>query len=133
LVSRQRFTITDRYKTAIRAPRLCRGFSESRQQIESAEAVCVSIVSIWEIAIKINIGKLTLKTDFQAIEQNLIEQDISILPIDIAAIQTYLNLPLHHRDPFDRILIAQSIARALTIISCDRQFDAYSVTRLWDI
>jgi PIN domain nuclease of toxin-antitoxin system len=88
----------------------------------------VSIVSIWEIAIKINIGKLTLKTDFQAIEQ-----DISILPIDIAAIQTYLNLPLHHRDPFDRILIAQSIDRALTIVSCDVQFDAYSVTRLWDI
>jgi PIN domain nuclease of toxin-antitoxin system len=67
------------------------------------------LVSLWEIAIKINIGKLTLKTDFQAIEQNLIEQDISILQIDIAAIQTYLNLPLHHRDPFDRILIAQSI------------------------
>jgi PIN domain nuclease of toxin-antitoxin system len=98
-----------------------------------AEAVCVSIVSIWEIAIKINIGKLTLKTDFQVIEQNLIEQDISILPIKIAAIQTYLNLPLHHRDPFDRIIIAQSIDLALTIMSCDSQFDAYPVTRLWDI
>ena len=105
----------------------------TKQQIESAEAVCVSIVSLWEIAIKINIGKLTLTTDFQAIEQNLIEQDISILQIDIAAIQIYLNLPLHHRDPFDRILIAQSISRALTIVSCDRQFDAYPVTRLWDI
>jgi PIN domain nuclease of toxin-antitoxin system len=113
----------------------------TKEQIESAEAVFVSIVSLWEIAIKINIGKLTLKTNFQAIaaerrasfEQNLIEQDISILPIDIAAIQTYLNLPLHHRDPFDRILIAQSIDLALTIISCDIQFDAYPVTRLWDI
>jgi PIN domain nuclease of toxin-antitoxin system len=102
----------------------------TKEQIESAESVCVSIVSLWEIAIKINIGKLTLKTNFQAIEQNLIEQD---LPIDIAAIQTYLNLPLHHRDPFDRIIIAQSIDLALTIISCDIQFDAYSVTRLWDI
>jgi PIN domain nuclease of toxin-antitoxin system len=105
----------------------------TKEQIESAESVFVSIVSLWEIAIKINIGKLTLKTNFQAIEQNLIEQDISILPIDIAAIQTYLNLPLHHRDPFDRILIAQSIDLALTIISCDIQFDAYPVTRLWDI
>jgi PIN domain nuclease of toxin-antitoxin system len=75
------------------------------------------LVSLWEIAIKINIGKLTLKTDFQAIEQNLIEQDISILQIDIAAIQTYLNLPLHHRDPFDRILIAltRSISASLSI------------------
>lgn len=80
-------------------------------KIESAEAVCVSIASPWEIAIKINIGKLTLKTNFQAIEQNLIEQDISILPIELAAIQTYLNVPLHHRDPFDRILIVQSILR----------------------
>jgi PIN domain nuclease of toxin-antitoxin system len=93
----------------------------------------VSIVSLWEIAIKINIGKLTLKTNFQAIEQNLIDQDISILPINIIAIQTYLTLPLYHRDPFDRILIAQSIDLALTIISCDIQFDAYPVARLWDI
>ncbi len=105
----------------------------TKQQIESAEAVCVSIVSLWEIAIKINIGKLTLKTNFQAIEQNLIKQDISILPINITAIQTYLTLPLHHRDPFDRILIAQSIDLALTIISCDIQFDVYPVNRLWDI
>ena len=105
----------------------------TKRQIESAEAVCVSIVSLWEIAIKINIGKLTLITNFQAIEQNLIEQDISILPINITAIQAYLTLPLHHRDPFDRILIAQSIDLALTVVSCDRQFDAYPVTRLWDV
>jgi PIN domain nuclease of toxin-antitoxin system len=105
----------------------------AKKQIESAESVFVSIVSIWEIAIKINIGKLKLKTDFQAIEQNLVAQDISILEINIAAIKTYLNLPLHHRDPFDRILIAQSIDRALTIISCDVQFDAYPVIRLWNI
>ena len=105
----------------------------TKRQIESAESVFASIISIWEIAIKINIGKLTIKTNFHAIEQNLIEQDISILQIDLAAIQTYLDLPLHHRDPFDRILIAQSINLALTIISCDRQFDAYSVTRTWDI
>lgn len=105
----------------------------TKQQIESAETVFVSIVSLWEIAIKINIGKLKLKTDFQAIEQNLVTQDISILAINIAAIKIYLSLPLHHRDPFDRILIAQSIDRALTIISCDVQFDAYPVTRLWSI
>jgi PIN domain nuclease of toxin-antitoxin system len=107
--------------------------THAKKQIESAESVFVSIASIWEIAIKINIGKLILKTDFQVIEQNLVNQDISILPIDITALKTYLNLPLHHRDPFDRIIIAQSIDRALTIISCDIQFDAYPVTRLWDV
>jgi PIN domain nuclease of toxin-antitoxin system len=105
----------------------------AKKQIESAESVFVSIASIWEIAIKINIGKLILKTDFQVIEQNLVNQDISILPIDITALKTYLNLPLHHRDPFDRIIIAQSIDRTLTMISGDIQFDAYPVTRLWDV
>lgn len=107
--------------------------ASTKEQIESAESVFVSIVSLWEIAIKINIGKLTLKTDFQSIEQNLIAQDISILPIDITAIKVYLNLPLHHRDPFDRIIIAQSIDLNLTIFSGDLQFDAYPVIRLWDI
>jgi PIN domain nuclease of toxin-antitoxin system len=103
----------------------------TKQQIESAESIFVSIASIWEIAIKINIGKLTLKTDFQAIEQNLVDQDISILSIDIAAIKIYLTLPLHHKDPFDRVIIAQSIDHALTVISCDLQFDAYPITRSW--
>ena len=107
--------------------------TNAKKQIESAESVFVSVVSVWEIAIKINIGKLILKTDFQTIEQNLVNQDISILPIGIAAIKTYLSLPLHHRDPFDRIIIAQSIDRALTMISGDIQFDAYPVTRLWDV
>ncbi len=58
----------------------------TKQQIEAAESVFVSIVSLWEIAIKINIGKLSLKTDFQTIAQNLVTQDISILPIEMMAI-----------------------------------------------
>jgi PIN domain nuclease of toxin-antitoxin system len=105
----------------------------TKKQIESAESVFVSVVSIWEIAIKINIGKLNLKTNFQEIEQNLVTQDISVLSIAISDANTYLSLPLHHRDPFDRILIAQAINLDLTIISCDTQFDAYPITRLWDI
>ena len=105
----------------------------TKKQIESTESVFISIVSLWEMAIKINIGKLNLKADFQDIEQNLVTQDISILSIDVADINIYLSLPLYHRDPFDRILIAQSINRDLTMISCDTQFDAYPVTRLWDI
>jgi PIN domain nuclease of toxin-antitoxin system len=106
---------------------------KTKDRIESSDLVFISIVSLWEIAIKINIGKLTLKTDFQAIENNLVAQDISILPIAITDINTYLTLPLHHRDPFDRILIAQAIANSMSIISCDSQFDAYPVTRLWNI
>jgi PIN domain nuclease of toxin-antitoxin system len=58
--------------------------AKTKEQIESTELVFISIVSLWEIAIKINIGKLALKTNFQAIEDNLVAQDISILPIAIA-------------------------------------------------
>ena len=107
--------------------------TSTKKQIESAGSIFVSVVSIWEIAIKINIGKLNIKTNFQEIEQNLVTQDISVLSISISDANTYLSLPLYHRDPFDRILIAQSINFDLTIISCDTQFDAYPITRLWDI
>jgi PIN domain nuclease of toxin-antitoxin system len=77
----------------------------TKKQIESAESVFVSIVSIWEIAIKINIGKLSLKANFQEIQRNLVTQDISILSIAISDTNTYLSLPLHHRDPFVRIQV----------------------------
>jgi PIN domain nuclease of toxin-antitoxin system len=57
--------------------------------------------------------------------------DIDILPISVADLECYLKLPLHHRDPFDRILIAQAIHHALIIISRDSAFAAYPVQRLW--
>lgn len=56
---------------------------------------------------------------------------IEILPIDRPDLFRYLTLPLHHRDPFDRILISQAIDRELVLLSADRSFEAYSVQRLW--
>jgi PIN domain nuclease of toxin-antitoxin system len=102
-----------------------------KQQIENAETVLVSIASLWEIAIKVNIGKLTLKTPFISIQQNLNTLGIDIAPITFADTETYLSLPLHHRDPFDRILVAQAIARNLVLVSRDALLDAYPIQRQW--
>lgn len=102
-----------------------------KSQIESAEIVYVSIASIWEISIKLNIGKLAFSIAFDALETNLIALNIGILPITFADTVTYRSLPLHHRDPFDRILIAQAMNRTLSLISQDTQLDLYSIQRLW--
>lgn len=103
----------------------------TREQIESAEVVFLSIASLWEIAIKLNIGKLSLKGTFEDIEPQLIAADIKILPVTFTDTVKFRYLPLHHRDPFDRILVAQAINHSLVLVSRDVAFDAYSVQRLW--
>jgi PIN domain nuclease of toxin-antitoxin system len=99
----------------------------TKTQIESTPVVFTSIASIWEIAIKANIGKLTLSVPFETLDLNLVSTGITLLPITFADTETYLTLPLHHRDPFDRILIAQAMNHSLTLISQDSKIDAYSV------
>lgn len=101
----------------------------TRNQIETTPTIFVSIVSLWEIAIKTNIAKLTLSVPFNAIEANLIALGITQLPIAFADLEIYLSLPLHHRDPFDRLLIAQAINYSLTLISQDIPMDAYLIQR----
>lgn len=105
--------------------------SATRIQIETTPTIFVSIVSLWEIAIKANIGKLDLSFPFSTIAPNLISSGITELPITFQDLEIYLSLPLHHRDPFDRILIAQAMNHALTFISQDTQMDAYPIQRLW--
>lgn len=103
-----------------------------RTQIETTPTVFVSIASLWEISIKANIGKLDLSAPFSTIESNLIALGITQLPITFKDLEIYLSLPLHHRDPFDRILIAQAINYSLTFVSQDTQIDAYAVQRIWE-
>jgi PIN domain nuclease of toxin-antitoxin system len=106
--------------------------TSTRTQIETTRTVFVSIASLWEIAIKTNIGKLDLSTPFSAIEPNLVALGITQLPITFNDLEIYLSLPLHHRDPFDRILIAQAINHSLPLVSQDTQMDAYAIERLWE-
>jgi PIN domain nuclease of toxin-antitoxin system len=89
-----------------------------------------SVVSIWEIAIKLNIGKLKIEHSVEDIYQLLAQLKIEILPIERLDLDRYLTLPLHHRDPFDRLIISQAIERELILISADGSFEPYSVKRL---
>jgi len=91
----------------------------------------ISIASIWEIAIKANLNKLELKSDFDKIIDLLAYNEIEILPITFEHIQMPNNLEFHHKDPFDRIIIAQGIAEQLTIITKDESFKKYDVSVQW--
>ncbi|MEP6487970.1 type II toxin-antitoxin system VapC family toxin [Microcoleus vaginatus GB2-A3] len=91
----------------------------------------LSIASLWEISIKLGLGKLSLQNSFSELEEVLQQLKIEVLPITFSDTECYLNLPLHHRDPFDRILVAQAINHSLVLISCDVAFDAYDLQRLW--
>lgn len=99
--------------------------------IEEADSVYLSIASLWEIAIKLNIGKLSLKKNYETIGAEIESSDIILLPISFADTVRVRKLPLHHRDPFDRMLVAQAINHSLIIVSLDAQLDAYSIQRLW--
>ncbi len=103
----------------------------TRDKIESADDVFLSIASLWEMAIKLNIGKLVLQGNFEDIEPQLNAAGITILPLTFADTVQFRYLPLHHRDPFDRILVAQAINHSLVLVSRDVAFDAYDLQRLW--
>ena len=91
----------------------------------------ISIASLWEIAIKLSIGKLKLKTPFIEIPEQISNNGFQILPLRFEDTLKLSTLPFHHRDPFDRLLIAQSIANQLTIISKDKQFSDYGIDIIW--
>lgn len=102
-----------------------------KDQIEKAAIVTVSMATLWEIAIKLSVQKLSLGFSLAELPDFLIQLEIGILPISFADVEQYAILPLHHRDPFDRILIAQVLTNDLAIVSIDRPFDAYPIQRLW--
>ena len=91
-----------------------------------------SLASVWELAIKTGLGKLTLR---KRLEEFLPEQLAAnrFALLNIAAEHAFRvgHLPLHHRDPFDRMLVAQSLAENLPLVSSDDALDAYGIKRLW--
>ncbi len=92
----------------------------------------LSKASVWEVAIKQSIGKLNFARPFRdVIEQQLATNGIDLLDISLAHIEIVASLPRHHRDPFDRLIIAQGIVENLPIISADTIFDAYPIQRIW--
>jgi len=92
----------------------------------------LSVVSLWEIAIKISLGRLQLAQAFEIfIPQQLSLNRIGLLGITISHMAKVAVLPFYHRDPFDRLLIAQALIEQMPIVSRDPEFDAYNITRLW--
>jgi PIN domain nuclease of toxin-antitoxin system len=100
--------------------------------LEADNTLLLSIASLWEIAIKVRLGKLTVAMPLEVLmTQQLTHNDIELLPITVAPLLVVSTLPLHHRDPFDRLLIAQAMVEQLPIVSADPAFDAYPVQRVW--
>ena len=93
----------------------------------------LSIASIWELAIKANLGRgLELHEPFpDFIDGQLRTNRFQLLRINIAHLKRVYDLPLHHRDPFDRLLIAQSLVENIPVITSDAAFDHYAIQRLW--
>ncbi len=106
--------------------------SSVKSKIQNINNGCfLSIASIWEIAIKTNLGKLILNGPFKEIIPFLLENNIELLPINFEHLQKLLILELIHRDPFDRIIIAQAIEQHLTILTKDDNFIKYPVNCFW--
>ncbi len=92
----------------------------------------VSHASVWELAIKLRLKKLNLSAALDAwLLDSVRENGFSLLPISLDAIMKTQDLPLHHGDPFDRILIAQAVIGDWPVLSSDAQWDAYPVRRIW--
>jgi PIN domain nuclease of toxin-antitoxin system len=101
-------------------------------KIKNVENQCFfSIASIWEIAIKMKLNKLQLKSDFNKITDFCIENEIELLPITFEHLLELNKLDFHHRAPFDRLIIAQGIVEKLTVITKDENFRLYQVKCLW--
>ncbi|HLM00491.1 MAG TPA: type II toxin-antitoxin system VapC family toxin [Pyrinomonadaceae bacterium] len=92
----------------------------------------LSIVSIWELQIKIQAGKFRFKETLEeVIEIEQTTNGLQILPVTLAHVLKLENLPLHHKDPFDRLLISQAIVEDMTLVSADANFANYQVNLLW--
>ena len=107
--------------------------SSARQIIgDPANEILFSAASLWEMAIKVSIGKLALAHAFEASTLgHMARNDIRLLDVRVSHITGVLTLPFHHRDPFDRMLVSQALVEGVPVIGADQVFDSYGVQRLW--
>ena len=106
--------------------------SKALENIENENAQnFISIVSLWEIAIKLSLGKLEVNIPFKQIEDVVFKNNFQILPISFTDLLKLSELPFHHRDPFDRLLIAQCINNEMIFLSKDENVFKYNVSVIW--
>lgn len=97
-----------------------------------ANDVLLSAATIWELAIKVGLGKISLAWPYgQWMEKAITDLKLLILPVTVEYAERQSSLAPHHKDPFDRFLIAQALVENIPIVSLDAAFDPYGVTRLW--
>src|SRR5262245_39058548 len=98
---------------------------------DPANELFVSAVTVWEISIKVGVGKMTLSAPFRDwMNRAIADLGLTLLPITVEYADAQAALPWHHRDPFDRLLIAQALTESIPIVSADALFDAYGITRV---
>ena len=104
----------------------------AREAIAAATDCFLSIVSCWEMAIKVSRRRLTLPKPIERlVPEQLGLNGFQLLPIDLDDVARVATLPFHHRDPFDRLLAAQALSEELTLVSADPVFRKYGVKRVW--
>ncbi|MCA2692008.1 MULTISPECIES: type II toxin-antitoxin system VapC family toxin [unclassified Microcystis] len=116
-------------------------FSQNSPQLSSSaikiledrnNLLFLSLVSVWEIQIKVQLGKLNLDISLSEIVKDQTKiNDVQILPLKLSHIWTLDTLPYYHKDPFDRLLISQAITENLIILGVDPVFDSYPVQKIW--
>lgn len=100
--------------------------------IKDLENECyLSIASLWEIAIKHSLNRLALDGGFDRIQEFLVANEIELLPISFVHTQQLLRLEYHHRDPFDRMIISQSLSEQIPVLTKDEHFKQYPLTVIW--
>jgi PIN domain nuclease of toxin-antitoxin system len=105
-----------------------------KTRIEKTENIFVSIASFWEISIKLKRQKIFINCDFNEFESRFRSTDLQLLPISIQDTIKQYQLPFFgdHKDPFDRLIIAQALNRSFPLVSCDQKFNAYPVEKIWE-
>lgn len=99
---------------------------------EEKNDILISPASYWEIAIKIRLKKYSLPQPYLLFMQSQIAVNkFKILPLELMHTDLLITLPIHHKDPFDRLLVCQSLAEGIPLVSADTGFDCYGINRLW--
>ncbi|HET6883399.1 MAG TPA: type II toxin-antitoxin system VapC family toxin [Pirellulales bacterium] len=99
---------------------------------DAANELLIGAGTMWELSIKTGLGKLALSSPFrQWMEQAIADLDLTVTPISLEHCHVQASLPFHHRDPFDRLLAAQSLTEGVQVVSADAIFDQYGVGRIW--
>lgn len=130
-MSKKALLDTQAFIFALNSPETIPG--KTRKLLSNSETeLYLSIASIWEMSIKTSLGKLKFDVPLKELVQTSIKASgLKILPIQPEHIYLVETFPFHHKDPFDRIIIAQSISERMPIISNDSAFDRYEAERIW--